>query len=304
MKSDRIVIVSGYSGAGKTYALKYLESLGYYCVDNLPTKLIEPFLELYLKDNIKKAPEHIAIGVDIRSTISFDECKDVMARLKKQGYIVKLLFMKSEKQVIFQRYQETRNAHPLTALKRVFTSGRKDLSLEEAIELEISLLEPLRRVADVVIDSTNTNVHELRQQIFSLFSVESASVARKLMIKVVSFGFSKGMPTDTDLMFDVRFLPNPHFDPTLRPLTGKDKEVKDFLESKKETQKFWTKLSDLLDFLVPEYAKEGKSYLSIGIGCTGGRHRSVMIAEKIKEYFQDKGYKSIVEHRDIFMPHS
>ena len=304
MKSDRILIVSGYSGAGKTYALKYLESLGYYCVDNLPAKLIEPFLDLYLKENIKKAPENIAIGVDVRSTISFDECKDVMARLKKQGYVVKLLFMKAEKQVVLQRYQETRNAHPLNSLKRVFASGKKDLSLEDAIGLEISLLEPLRRIADIVIDTTNTNVHELRQQMFSLFTIESSLISHKLMIKVVSFGFSKGMPTDTDLMFDVRFLPNPHFDPKLRPLTGKDKEVKDFLESKKETKKFWEKLSDLLDFLIPEYSKEGKSYLSIGVGCTGGRHRSVMIAEKIKDYFQDKGYKSIVEHRDIFMPHS
>lgn len=302
--SDRILIVSGYSGAGKTYALKYLESLGYYCVDNLPVKLVEPFLDLYSKERIKKNPEHIAIGVDIRSTINFDDCKGVISRLKKQGYTVKLLFMKAEKNMIFQRYQETRNAHPLTALKRLFPAGKKELDLDDAIELEISLLEPLRRIADIVIDTSNTNVHELRQQIFSLFTIESSMLSHKLMIKVVSFGFSKGIPTDIDLMFDVRFLPNPHFDPKLRPLTGIDKEVRDFLESKKETALFWKKLSDLLDYLVPEYTKEGKSYLSIGIGCTGGRHRSVMLAEKIKAYFEDKGYRSIVEHRDIYMPHS
>jgi RNase adapter protein RapZ len=304
MKSNRILIVSGYSGAGKTYALKYLESLGYYCVDNLPIKLVESFLELYLKDNIKKSPEHIAIGVDIRSTINFDDCNEVLAKLKKQGYTVKLLFVKSEKQVIFQRYQETRNAHPLTSLKRMFAGGKKELSLEDAIGSEISLLEPLRRIADIVIDTSNTNVHELRQQIFSLFTIESSALAHKLMIRVISFGFSKGIPTDIDLMFDVRFLPNPHFDPKLRPLTGKDKAVKDYLDDKKETGLFWNKLIALLDYLVPEYTKEGKSYLSIGIGCTGGRHRSVMISEKIKEHFEEKGYKSIVEHRDIYMPHS
>jgi UPF0042 nucleotide-binding protein len=303
MKPNSILIVSGYSGAGKTYALKYLESLGYYCVDNLPVKLIESFLDLYLKDNIKKTSDHIAIGVDIRSTINFDDCKDVIDKLKKCGYIVRLLFVKSEKQVIFQRYQETRNAHPLTSLKRAVTA-KKQLSLEDAIEAEISLLEPLRRISDLVIDTSNTNVHELRQQISSMFNIEAAGAPQKLIIKVVSFGFSKGIPTDIDLMFDVRFLPNPHFDQKLRKLTGLDREVKEFLESKKELAKFWTKLSDLLDFLEPEYTKEGKSYLSIGIGCTGGRHRSVMIAERIKEYFVDKGYNSIVEHRDIFMPHT
>jgi len=166
------------------------------------------------------------------------------------------------------------------------------------------LLEPLRRISDLVIDTSNTNVHELRQQIYSMFNIEAAGAPHKLIIKVVSFGFSKGIPTDIDLMFDVRFLPNPHFDQKLIKLTWLDREVKEFLESKKELAKFWTKLSDLLDFLVPEYTKEGKSYLSIGIGCTGGRHRSVMIAERIKEYFVDKGYNSIVEHRDIFMPHT
>ncbi|MFH1223225.1 MAG: RNase adapter RapZ, partial [Pseudomonadota bacterium] len=171
------------------------------------------------------------------------------------------------------------------------------------IEKEISLLEPLRSNADLVIDTSNTTVHELRQQIFSLFSVSGLS-EHKLLLRVISFGFSKGIPTDIDLMFDVRFLPNPHFDPKLRPLTGKDKPVKEFLEEKKITNKFWEKLSGLLDFLIPEYSKEGKSYLTIGIGCTGGRHRSVMVAERVKDYFELKGYKCIIEHRDIYLPHN
>jgi len=297
MKAYNLLIVSGYSGAGKTYALKYLEASGYYCVDNLPIKLIESFMKIYMEGNIKKSSHNIAIGVDIRSTIKFDDCKEIIDELKKKGCKVKLLFMTSEKQVLIQRYQETRCAHPLTMLKET------KIGLEEAIEMEFSLLEPLRRIADLVVDTSNTNVHELRQQIFSLFGMEGTD-KHKLVLRVSSFGFSKGIPTDVDLMFDVRFLPNPHFDPTLRPLTGMDKPVIEFLEDKAVFVKFWEKLTDLLDLLMPEYTKEGKTYLTIGVGCTGGRHRSVMIAQKIAKYFELKGYKSIVEHRDIYMPHS
>jgi len=296
MKVYNLLIVSGYSGAGKTYALKYLEASGYYCVDNLPIKLIESFMKIYMEGDVKKSSHNIAIGVDIRSTIKFDDCKEIIGELKKKGYKVKLLFMTAEKQVLLQRFQETRSVHPLTMLKET------KIGLEDAIEMEFSLLEPLRRIADLVVDTSNTTVHELRQQIFSLFGLEALD-KHKLVIRVASFGFSKGIPTDVDLLFDVRFLPNPHFDPKLRPLTGMDKPVMEFLEGKAVFVKFWEKLTDLLDLLVPEYTKEGKTYLTIGVGCTGGRHRSVMIAQKIAEYFELKGYKSIVEHRDIYMPH-
>jgi UPF0042 nucleotide-binding protein len=297
MKTYNVLIVSGYSGAGKTYALKYLEASGYYCVDNLPIKLLESFMKIYKEGEVKGAAHNnIAIGVDIRSTINFNDCKGIIDDLKKKGCKVTLLFMTADKQVLIQRYQETRNAHPLTMVKTAKT-------LEDAIEQEISLLEPLRREADLVIDTSNSTVHELRQQIFSLLSLGDTN-KHKLILKVTSFGFSKGIPTDVDLLFDVRFLPNPHFDPALRPLTGMDKPVAEFLEEKKVFVKFWEKLSGLLDMLVPEYTKEGKSYLTIGVGCTGGRHRSVMIAQKIAEYFELKGYKCIVEHRDIYMPHS
>ncbi len=296
MKTYNVLIVSGYSGAGKTYALKYLEASGYYCVDNLPIKLLEAFMKIYSEGEIKGSAHNIAIGVDVRSTINFNDCKDIIADLKKKGCKVTLLFITAEKQVLLQRYQETRSAHPLTMIKAAKT-------LEDAIEQEISLLEPIRRESDLLIDTSNSTVHELRQQIFSLLSLEDAS-KHKLILKVSSFGFSKGIPTDVDLLFDVRFLPNPHFDPALRPLTGKDKPVVEFLEGKKTFVKFWEKLSGLLDMLVPEYTKEGKSYLTIGVGCTGGRHRSVMVAQKIAEYFELKGYKCIVEHRDVYMPHS
>ena len=295
MKNNNLLIISGYSGAGKTNALKYMEALGYYCVDNLPIKLIESFLDLYLEENVKTVPQNIAVCVDIRSTINFKDCKSILERLKKRGYKVQVLFITAEKQILLQRYQETRSSHPLTMIKG-------DMGLEDAIDQEISFLEPMRRHADLVIDTSNTTVHELRQQIFQLFSTSGIS-ENKLLLRIISFGFSKGIPTDVDLMFDVRFLPNPHFDPALKSLTGKDPAVKEFLDGKKITGSFWQKLSELLDFLIPEYTKEGKSYLTIGVGCTGGRHRSVMIAEKIRERFEAKGYKCIVEHRDIYLPH-
>ena len=303
MKTYNVLIVSGYSGAGKTYALKYLEASGYYCVDNLPIKLLESFMKLYIEGDVRQSSHNIAIGVDIRSTINFDDCKSIIDKLKKQGCKVRLLFMTSEKQVLIQRYQETRNSHPLTMLKIGSTDNGKEIGLDDAIEMEFSLLEPLRRIADLLIDTSNTTVHELRQQIFSLFGTGGVE-DHKLVLRVTSFGFSKGIPTDVDLMFDVRFLPNPHFDPALRPLTGIDKPVREFLEGKAVFVKFWDKLTDLLDLLIPEYTKEGKSYLTIGVGCTGGRHRSVMIAQKIAEYFETKEYKCIVEHRDIYMPHA
>ncbi|MCX6111760.1 MAG: RNase adapter RapZ [Proteobacteria bacterium] len=281
----------------------FVLSSGYYCVDNLPIKLIEPYLDLYKKDDIS-GYSNIAIGVDIRSTLNFDNCRAIIEKLKTHGYEVKLLFITADKQIVLQRYQETRNAHPLTMMKNVKSkTSKKSISLEESVDLEFSLLEPLRRIADIVIDTTNTNVHELRQQIFSLFSIGNKESQHKLLLRIISFGFSKGIPTDVDLLLDVRFLPNPHFDINLRPLTGMDKPVKEFLESKKATVVFWERLSSLMDFLVPEYTKEGKSYLTIGVGCTGGRHRSVMIAEKIKEHFEAKGYRCIVEHRDIYLPH-
>jgi RNase adapter protein RapZ len=299
---EKILIVSGYSGSGRTYALKYLESNGYYCVDNLPINLIEPYMDLYTKDEMR-GYSHIAIGVDIRSTLDFDDCKLIIERIKKSGIEVKLLFMTADTQVLLQRYQETRSPHPLTIMKNIpGRSLKKPLSLEEAVELEIALLEPLRSISDITIDTTNTNVHELREQVFSLFSIGGKESKYKLLLRIISFGFSKGTPVDVDLIFDVRFLPNPHFVPGLRKLTGKDQEVKEFLKEKTVVNEFSDRLFNLLDFLVPEYNKEGKSYLTIGVGCTGGRHRSVMMAEDIKEHFQEKGYRTIIEHRDVYYP--
>jgi UPF0042 nucleotide-binding protein len=299
---EKILIVSGYSGSGRTYALKYLESSGYYCVDNLPINLVEPYINLYTKDEMR-GYSHIAIGVDIRSTLDFDDCKLIIDKIKRSGIEVKLLFMTTDTQILLQRYQETRSPHPLTIMKNIPGRTKKaPLSLEEAVDLEMVLLEPLRSISDITIDTSNTNVHELREQIFSLFSIASKGSKHKLLLRIISFGFSKGTPVDVDLIFDVRFLPNPHFVPELRKLTGKDQPVKDFLNDKAVVVEFSERLFNLLDFLVPEYNKEGKSYLTIGVGCTGGRHRSVMIAEDIKEHFANKGYSTVIEHRDVYYP--
>jgi RNase adapter protein RapZ len=289
--STELLIVSGYSGGGKSLVLNFVEDLGYYCVDNLPIRLIEPFLNIYEKDLTVKRSSRIAICVDIRSSLNFGDCKNIIDSLKnKKGYRVTLLFITSDKNVLIHRFQESRRIHPLTSAK--------GSTINEAIDTELALMEPLRRISDIVIDTTLSNVHELKQEIFALFSTKSGK--NTLKTRVVSFGFSMGIPSDLDMIFDVRFLPNPHFEKDLRPLTGKDKPVIQFMEKQNAMGKFWKHLTSLMDFLTPLFIKEGKTYLSIGIGCTGGKHRSVMIAEKLNKYFGEKGLPSVVEHRDIY----
>lgn len=285
MTNKNLVLVSGYSGSGKTHALKYLENCGYYCVDNLPLQLLISYLDLYFNNNIGyESNSKIAIGIDVRSTSDFSSCDETIDKIKKNGFNFKLLFMTADKNVLIKRFKETRNFHPI------------NLTLELAIDKEIAMLNPLRRNSDLIFDTSNTNVHELRQHIYSLFLDDN--VESKMLIRVVSFGFSKGIPLDLDLMFDVRFLPNPYFIPELKNFTGKDLPVSNFLESKETFIYFWEKLTDLLNFLIPLYKKEGKSYLTVGIGCTGGKHRSVFIAEKLYAYFSSYAVK--IEHRDIF----
>lgn len=284
MTNKNLVLVSGYSGSGKTHTLKYFENCGYYCVDNLPLQLLIPYLDLYFNNNIGYESNHkIAIGIDVRSTSDFSHCNEIIGNIKKSGFNFKLLFMTADKNVLVKRFKETRNFHPI------------NLTLELAIEKEIEMLNPLRRSADLIFDTTNTNVHELRQHIYSLFLDDN--IENNMLIRVVSFGFSKGIPLDLDLLFDVRFLPNPYFVPELKNFTGKDELVGEFLENKDIFTQFWEKLTDMLNFLIPLYRKEGKSYLSIGVGCTGGKHRSVFIAEKLSKYFSDYSIK--LEHRDI-----
>lgn len=284
-KDVNIVIVSGYSGSGKSHALKYLENCSYYCIDNLPLELVKPYLELYLNNDFQyTGSSNIAIGIDVRSTFNFTNSSEIITNLKKQGYNVKLLFMTADKNILIKRFKETRNFHPI------------NLTLDLAIDKEIAILNPLRTVANLIFDTSNTNVHELRQHIYNLFLDEEAS--DKLVLRVVSFGFSKGTPMDVDTLFDVRFLPNPYFVTELKNLTGKDSQIIEYIESKDVFKDFWQKFITLLEFLIPKYKKEGKSYLTIGVGCTGGRHRSVMISEKIAKHF--KSYSVKLEHRDIY----
>lgn len=287
-KKIELLIVSGYSGTGKTYALKNLEALGYYCVDNLPIELVDNFLDLYLRTH---KSYKIAVCIDIRSTFIFDNCHQIIKNLKDKGFKIKLLFLTSDKKVLLQRYQETRSRHPLSNIK----GKHEDITLDDAIDLEFKLLNPLRAISDIIIDTSNKNIHQLREHIFSIFLEDN----KKLTIRVISFGFSKGIPLDCDMVFDVRFLPNPYFENDLKHMTGKDKKIANFLNKKEEMKKFWKKFSSLLKFLIPQYEKEGKSYLTIGIGCTGGRHRSVYIAEKFKKLLSKYKYYVIIEHRDL-----
>lgn len=296
MKTTEIVIVSGYSGTGKTYALKYFEALGFYCVDNLPIKLIDSFLKLYFKNKVSKAKEKIAIGVDIRSTINFDDCRSTVEELREKGFDVKILFLTSRKEVLLRRFQETRSIHPLTKLKSL--DSKVDVSA--AIDEEFKLLEELRKISDIVIDTSDTNVHQLKKLIFSVFSNEKGK-KNKLIVRVISFGFSKGVPVDSNLIFDVRFLPNPFFEPNLKNKTGQNEKVVKFIEEQKEFKPFWKKLYELISFLIPQYEKEGKTYLTISVGCTGGKHRSVAIAEKLSKILEKEKHQIILEHRDMIL---
>jgi len=283
--NKKLILISGYSGSGKTHALKYLENCAYYCIDNLPLQLLVPYLDLYFKNSVDYVQNYkIAVGIDVRSTSNFKDIGKIITELRKTFSTINLLFMTAEKSNLISRFKETRNYHPI------------NLSLELAIDKEIALLNPLRTIADIIIDTSKTNVHELRQHIYSLFLKEDN--VNKFLIRFVSFGFSKGIPLDLDTLFDVRFLPNPYFIIELKNFTGIDKVIDDYISKKKVFKDYWLHLVKLLDFLIPNYKKEGKSYLSIGIGCTGGRHRSVLVAEKLAKHYSNFGVK--IEHRDIY----
>jgi RNase adapter protein RapZ len=297
MKSTEIVIVSGYSGTGKTCVLKYFEALGFYCVDNLPIKLIDSFLELYFENKTSKAKEKIAVGVDIRSTINFNNCRSTVDHLRSKGFNVKILFLTSKKEVLLRRYQETRSVHPLTKLKSL---DSKDVSLEKAVDEEFKLLEELRKISDIILDTSSTNVHQLKSLIFSVFSNDKGK-KNKLIVRIISFGFSKGIPVDSNLIFDVRFLPNPFFESDLKDKTGQNEKVAKFIESQEEFKPFWEKFYNFISFLIPQYENEGKTYLTISVGCTGGKHRSVAIAEKLADVLKKEKHQVILEHRDMIL---
>ena len=285
MRGDRqreLVIISGMSGAGKASALKAFEDLGYYAVDNMPIGLIEKFAEL-VRDTLEI--DRAALVVDIREGSRLDKLPELLRSIRR-SLRTTVLFLEAKDDVLVRRYSETRRPHPL---------GRQK-SVKSSLQSEREELKPVRDVADVIVDTTKFNVHELRSFINERFL--EGNREHNLLISCVSFGFRQGVPDDADLVFDVRFLPNPHFIPEFRPHTGRHPRVAKYIRSFPQTQEFITRISDLLIYLLPHYVKEGKSYLTIAFGCTGGKHRSVLIAEEVKKRLAKAGYPVKVVHRD------
>ena len=282
----RFVVVTGMSGAGKRTAMKMLEDVGFYCVDNLPVPLIEKFVELVATPNgeINK----VALGLDVRADQPFGEAQSVLNKMRKNGYLFEILFMDAGDSVLLKRYKETRRMHPLSPDGRV----------EEGINKEREILRETKQKADYVIDTSNLLTRELKEEIDHIF-VRNEEY-NSLMISILSFGFKNGIPADADLVFDVRFLPNPFYIDELKHKTGNDTEVQDYVMSFPEATVFLEKLMGMLDFLIPNYIKEGKHQLVIGIGCTGGKHRSVTLANELYARMKDHGnYGVKLYHRDI-----
>lgn len=282
----KVVILTGMSGAGKSTALKMLEDNGYYCVDNLPVPLIEKFVEL--SENTTEGIEKIAIGVDVRSGLVFSELKSVIHNLKAVNHHCQILFLDAEDSVLVKRYKETRRSHPLSGAERV----------ESGIAQEREELRFIRDSADYIIDTSHMLTRELKAELGKIFvSKEGYS---NLFITVLSFGFKYGIPSDSDLVFDVRFLPNPYYLDQLRAKSGNDKEVQDYVMQFQESHIFLDKLTDMIEFLIPNYIAEGKNQLVVSIGCTGGKHRSVTLANGLYQRLADKKEYGIkIEHRDI-----
>lgn len=281
----RIVVVTGMSGAGKRTALKVLEDAGYYCVDNLPVMLVTKFVELASSGN--KNIDKIAMGVDVRSGEGFGEFDAVLDNLKAMNYNYEILFLEAEDEVLVKRYKETRRNHPLAGEYRVM----------EGIARERKEIAFLKRKADYIIDTSNLLSRELKQELDKIF-VNDGSF-NNLVITILSFGFKYGTPEDADLVFDVRFLPNPFYIDELKPLTGNDKAIQDYVLQFEQSHVFLDKLTDMVSFLIPNYIIEGKNRLVIGIGCTGGKHRSVTLANELYSRLSGGDYVIKIDHRDI-----
>lgn len=284
---DKVIILSGLSGAGKTVALRALEDGGYFCIDNLPLTLIDPLLStLKERENIKG----VGIGVDVREKEFLTDAYQIFSDLKRK-YKVEILFLEAEEGVIIRRYKETRRPHPMFSLY-----GEGDLP--RAIEEEKALLSPVRDASDRIIDTSILTPHQLRHTIISAYGTMEET--QPLNLSIISFGYKFGVPQNLDLLFDVRFLPNPNFIPELKPLKGTDTSVSGFVLQNEETGKFLAHLKGLIDFLIPQYIKEARPYLTIGIGCTGGRHRSPAIAEELSRYIKERhNLLPKVVHRDM-----
>lgn len=284
MPLPRLVILTGLSGAGKTQALRCLEDhLGFFCVDNLPPSLIPKFADLCARSAVPI--QRLALVVDIRGGELFKDVFEVLAELDREAIPYEIVFLEASDEALVRRFKESRRPHPLGG------------ELLEAIRKERACLEELRGRAHKVIDTTSLTPHQLKEQLIALFG--NGESLRRFRITFLSFGYKYGIPLDADLVIDVRFLPNPHYIDRLRPLTGEDQEVKDYVFSSPVTSEFLAKFTSLIEFLIPLYMNEGKTMLTIAVGCTGGRHRSVAIANRLAELLAAKDYQAAVRHRDI-----
>ena len=282
----RIVIVTGISGAGKSTALKMLEDAGYFCVDNLPVPLLPKFMEMLILPGSEYTK--VGLGIDIRSSQKFGQLRETLETLRKKDVKFEILFLDASDEALIKRYKETRRSHPLAG------DGRVDKGIDEERRRTIFL----KQQADYIIDTSQMLTRELRSEILKIF-VENKNY-KNLYVTILSFGFKYGIPGDADLVFDVRFLPNPYYIKDLRPMSGNDAPVRDYVMSSETARKFLDKLVDMVQFLIPNYVAEGKNQLVIGIGCTGGKHRSVTLANAL--YYaleQEEGYGLKIEHRDI-----
>lgn len=281
----KFFIISGMSGSGKSRAMATLEDLGYYCVDNMPVALIPAFAEICIAAGGGQY-EHIALAVDARAGQDISNLLTTCDRVKEMGCEYKLIFLDTANQTLINRYKATRRKHPLM---------EGGITMSQAIERERELLSPIRARADYVVDTTRLDLTQLRETILSLATGSRNGLMR---VNVVSFGFKYGIPADADLVFDVRFLPNPYYKITLREKTGLDPEVRDYVFRDGTAQQYLDKLFSLLDFLIPHYTKEGKAVLTIGIGCTGGRHRSVAITQAVNRHLLEQNIITTATHRD------
>jgi len=285
MKNLNIVIITGLSGSGKSMAIDALEDVGYFCVDNLPVLLLPKFLELH-SGGVSEI-QKLAFGMDLRQKEFVKNYQEIFHLLRKEGYRFVVLFLECAEEVLLKRYSETRRQHPIA----------NGANLIDRIRSEKRQLKGLKEMADKIIDTSNLTVHQLKDVIIQ-HALQGVKMER-MRISVLSFGFKYGVPLEADLLIDVRFIPNPHFIPELKKLDGKDERVQQFVTKWTETRKFFEKYFALLEYLLPLYEREGKSYLTIAVGCTGGRHRSVTVAEKILEHLKEEKRELTLKHRDI-----
>ena len=279
------VVITGLSGAGKSFAIKCFEDMGFFCVDNLPTTLIPTFADLIMRS---EQPIHrVALGVDVREGAYLSRLLDIIRELRTRGHAVEVLFLEASEEALVRRYHETRRRHPLAG----------DGNALDGIRAERKALSDLREVADRIVDTSALTVHQLKDRLVELYVAPRARPG--LATSLVSFGFKHGVPFDADLVFDVRFLPNPHFVDALRALDGRDERVRTFVLNHPESKELLRRLEDFLRFVLPCYEREGKAYLTVAIGCTGGRHRSVTVAEELKRFLTGMGYAPTVMHRDL-----